>query len=79
MDKSKNDCNRPFTIDMKPGRYAWCTCGATRNEPFCDGHHEETGMYPMVVEIKEAGLVNWCGCKCSENKPYCDGSHVKRA
>lgn len=70
--------NAPFILDMKPGRYSWCTCGESRKQPFCDGRHGETGMYPINIEITEEKKVAWCGCKCSENKPFCDGSHVKR-
>lgn len=69
--------NEPFVLDMKPGKYAWCSCGESQKQPFCDGRHEETGMYPIVVTITEQQIVKWCGCKSSENAPYCDGTHKK--
>ncbi len=69
--------NKPFTLDVKPGKYAWCSCGESRKQPFCDGNHEETGMYPVVVTITEEQTVHWCGCKSSENAPFCDGTHQK--
>jgi CDGSH-type Zn-finger protein len=71
--------NSPFILDMKPGRYAWCACGGSKKQPFCDGSHSDTGMYPIIEVIKEAKQVKWCGCKSSESKPYCDGSHAKYA
>ncbi|MFT5387889.1 MAG: CDGSH-type Zn-finger protein [Lysobacterales bacterium] len=77
MAKFEHAQNKPFTLTMKPGRYSWCSCGASKKQPFCDGNHEETGMRPIVVTIKEETEVHWCGCKCSENQPYCDGSHKK--
>jgi CDGSH-type Zn-finger protein len=71
--------NSPFILDMKPGKYAWCSCGESNKQPFCDGSHSNSGMYPVIEIIEEAKQVAWCGCKCSEHKPYCDGSHKKYA
>ena len=69
--------NAPFILDMKPGKYSWCSCGESKNQPFCDGSHGATGMYPVHVEITEEKQVAWCGCKCSEKRPFCDGTHRK--
>ena len=69
--------NTPFVLTVKPGRYAWCACGESKKQPFCDGSHGSTGMYPVIVEIAEEKQIAWCGCKCSEHKPYCDGTHKK--
>lgn len=69
--------NAPFILTMKPGRYAWCSCGNSKKQPFCDGSHEETGMYPKIEIIEEEREVKWCGCKSSENAPFCDGTHRK--
>ncbi|MEE3200157.1 MAG: CDGSH iron-sulfur domain-containing protein [Planctomycetota bacterium] len=65
----------PCVIDEEPGKKAWCTCGRSGNQPYCDGAHAGTGMAPLVVEIEEAKTVAWCGCKRTCNPPYCDGSH----
>ena len=69
--------NHPFILEMKPGRYAWCACGESRKQPFCDGSHEQTGMLPIIEVITEAKTVAWCGCKSSEHRPFCDGTHSK--
>ncbi|HEB52716.1 MAG TPA: CDGSH iron-sulfur domain-containing protein [bacterium] len=29
----------PFVMDCQPGKYAWCTCGLSQKQPFCDGAH----------------------------------------
>ena len=69
--------NAPFVLEVKPGKYAWCSCGESKKQPFCDGSHGSTGMFPVTVEITEAKQVEWCGCKSSEKKPFCDGTHKK--
>ena len=69
--------NAPFVLDMKPGKYAWCACGESQKQPFCDGSHGPTGMFPIYIEITEEKKVAWCGCKSSEAKPFCDGTHKK--
>lgn len=71
--------NAPYVVDEAPGKKAWCACGQSENQPYCDGSHasKKTGMTPIVVEITEAKKVAWCGCKQSGNKPYCDGTHSK--
>ncbi|MGE0267159.1 MAG: CDGSH iron-sulfur domain-containing protein [Candidatus Omnitrophota bacterium] len=75
--KFTNAQNAPFVLTMKPGKYAWCSCGESKKQPFCDGTHEETGMYPVRVHITEEKQVAWCGCKSTQNPPYCDGTHKK--
>ena len=71
--------NSPFVQDMQPGNYAWCACGESEKQPFCDGAHraKNTGMVPLKVTLDTAKKVAWCGCKESGNKPFCDGTHAK--
>lgn len=67
----------PYVRDEIPGRKAWCSCGASANQPYCDGSHKTkaVGQSPVIVEITESKKVAWCGCRESKNKPFCDGSH----
>jgi len=65
----------PYVMEVEPGNYAWCACGNSKNQPYCDGSHKGTEFRPIRVEITEKKKVAWCGCKHSNNKPYCDGSH----
>lgn len=65
----------PYVMECEPGKYAWCRCGRSANQPFCDGSHKGTGLSPEVVELEETKKVAWCGCKHSGNMPYCDGTH----
>jgi CDGSH-type Zn-finger protein len=69
----------PYVVDEQPGTKAWCACGESENQPYCDGSHsrKNTGMTPSVVEITEARKVAWCGCRRSGRKPFCDGTHSR--
>lgn len=67
--------NKPFIQDLEPGKYAWCSCAKSANQPFCDGSHRGSGKAPVIVTIEEKKKVAWCGCKKSANQPFCDGSH----
>ncbi len=65
----------PYVQEVPPGTYAWCACGKSKNQPFCDGSHQGTEYRPRVVKIEETKKVAWCGCKQTKNPPYCDGTH----
>ena len=65
----------PIVKDMPAGTYYWCSCGRSKNQPFCDGSHKGTGFAPKEVTLTEAKKVAWCGCKHSKNGAFCDGSH----
>ncbi len=62
-------------MDLGPGTYWWCACGRSRNQPFCDGSHKDTGFTPVKFELKEKGKVWLCGCKRTHTPPHCDGTH----
>ena len=68
----------PFAVDLEAGRtYAWCSCGRSANQPFCDGSHKETSMKPVKFTAEKDGKAFLCGCKATAGQPYCDGSHQK--
>ncbi|MFQ6115173.1 MAG: CDGSH iron-sulfur domain-containing protein [bacterium] len=64
-----------YVVEAEAKKYAWCACGRSQNQPYCDGSHKGTGFAPILVEIAEKKTVAWCGCKHSGNKPFCDGTH----
>ena len=68
---------KPYVLDTEPGKKAWCACGRSTSQPFCDGSHKGTGISPIIVDIEEARKVAWCGCKQSKNGAFCDGTHSK--
>lgn len=70
--------NRPFGVDMTSGSdYYWCTCGNSKNQPFCDGSHVGSKFIPQKFTAEETETAYLCGCKETKNAPFCDGSHQK--
>jgi len=69
----------PFTVDVEAGKtYAWCACGRSRSQPFCDGSHRGTGLTPVTYKAEESKQVYFCGCKSTGSPPLCDGSHKRK-
>lgn len=65
----------PYVLQCQPGTYAWCACGRSRKQPWCDGSHAGSPFTPRLEVLAEAKTVAWCGCKHSRTKPFCDGTH----
>lgn len=66
----------PFEVELKAGRtYAWCACGQSARQPFCDGAHKSTAIEPVVIKAEKTAIVYLCGCKATADAPYCDGTH----
>lgn len=68
---------KPYVTETEAGKYAWCACGKSSKQPFCDGSHRGTEFKPVITEIKETKKVAWCGCKHTGSPPFCDGTHAK--
>lgn len=76
MSEPKIAQKSPYGVEVEAGRrYAWCACGHSRNQPFCDGAHSAVGMLPLIYEATETGTVYFCGCKQTKTPPLCDGTH----
>ncbi|PML02696.1 glutamate synthase [Vibrio breoganii] len=75
--------NKPIVADNKPKKveltkgeeYYFCTCGRSKNQPFCDGSHAGTGFKPKSFTAEETADGYLCQCKHTANAPFCDGSH----
>ena len=66
----------PYAVDVTAGKtYYWCSCGNSKNQPFCDGSHQGSEFTPKPFEVKESKTVYFCGCKHSKSGALCDGSH----
>lgn len=68
--------NAPISVDLEAHkRYAWCSCGYTEKQPFCNGAHKKEGGAPLLFTVEENKTASLCTCKLTRNPPYCDGSH----
>lgn len=68
----------PYVASVEAGKnYAWCACGRSQTQPFCDGSHKDTGFSPVVFKAEESKDVTLCGCKRTGEAPYCDFTHGK--
>ncbi|MGC9513265.1 MAG: CDGSH iron-sulfur domain-containing protein [Fidelibacterota bacterium] len=66
----------PYEVELKEGkRYLWCACGRSKDQPFCDGSHEGTGIKPVSFKAEKSEKAALCGCKHTKHPPYCDGTH----
>lgn len=68
----------PMPVNVEAGKtYYWCSCGQSKNQPFCDGSHKGSDFAPVAYKAEKDGPVYFCGCKHSKNGALCDGSHSK--
>lgn len=68
----------PFAVEVTAGKtYYWCSCGLSKNQPFCDGSHKTTSFTPVAFTPEKTETVYLCGCKHSAKGAFCDGSHNK--
>ena len=77
MDKSKAAGNSPQMVQLESGKtYAWCACGRSSNQPWCDGSHQVTSLTPTVFVAEKSESRALCMCKQTKSPPFCDGSHM---
>ena len=77
MDKSKAAGNSPKMVELESGKnYAWCACGRSSNQPWCDGSHQVTSITPRVFIAEKSETKALCMCKQTNSPPFCDGSHM---
>ncbi len=68
--------NKPKEVELIAGEeYFYCTCGKSKNEPFCDGSHKGSSCKPQVFKVEESKKYHMCSCKSSSKAPFCDGRH----
>jgi len=76
MDQPKVAGTAPQMEELESGNtYAWCSCGLSENQPWCNGAHKGSSFAPNVFKAEESKKAAMCTCKQSKNPPYCDGSH----
>ncbi|MDY8138215.1 CDGSH iron-sulfur domain-containing protein [Aquimarina sp. 2201CG5-10] len=79
MENNIRGGDAPIPCQLEADKnYAWCSCGHSTDQPFCNGtHKKEGGTPPMIFSIEESKEAYLCTCKQTNNPPYCDGSHNK--
>lgn len=77
MDLPKIAAKVPVKVELEKGKkYAWCTCGLSDKQPYCNGAHKGTEYRPTVCVAEETKTVHMCQCKHTKNeKGFCDGAH----
>ena len=77
IDKPEIAAKKPVIIDIEKGNnYAWCSCGKSENQPWCNGYHKDSMFNPLIFSSDESKKGAICMCKHTKNPPYCDGSHL---
>ncbi|HEX7629321.1 MAG TPA: CDGSH iron-sulfur domain-containing protein [Candidatus Methylomirabilis sp.] len=76
MSQPTSAAKQPAAVQLEAGKtYAWCVCGLSKGQPFCDGSHKTTDFMPLVFKAEKAETAYLCQCKQSKKKPFCDGTH----
>ena len=78
MSKPHIAATSPVEVSLKKEQeYYWCSCGRSKNQPFCDGSHQGTGFAPVPFKPEQSGKAWLCRCKHTGTPPYCDGTHKR--
>jgi len=76
VDKPYIADTKPKPVELKAGETVWwCSCGRSKNQPFCDGSHQGTEFSPVEFTAERDDRYFFCTCKRTGNPPMCDGSH----
>lgn len=76
MEKPTIAGKNPIPVELEAGKtYAWCSCGNSSKQPFCDGAHKGSSFVPKIFEATETKTVYLCACKHTATPGFCDGAH----
>ncbi|KAE9549746.1 hypothetical protein FO519_007036 [Halicephalobus sp. NKZ332] len=70
---------QPVSVKLEAQKlYAFCGCGHSNKQPFCDGSHKGAGVTlrrPIRFTVDKTDNYWVCMCKESKKVPLCDGTH----
>jgi len=69
--------NLPVMKDLEAGKYYWCSCGKSKQGPFCDGSHQGTQFVPVEFVVEARNKMALCTCGRTMSAPRCDGTHAR--
>lgn len=77
MENPKVAGDSPHILELEAGKtYAWCACGESANQPWCDGSHKGSSFSPKIFTADESKTAAMCMCKQTKNPSFCDGTHM---
>ena len=54
MGKAKVTSTTPKMVQLEGGKtYAWCACGKSENQPWCNGAHADSEFTPNVFKAEK--------------------------
>lgn len=76
MNKTNIATKHSIKVQVEAGKtYMWCSCGLSKDQPFCDGSHKGSDFLPVKYVADSNKIVGFCGCKHTKIPCICDGSH----
>ncbi|PZD72193.1 hypothetical protein C1752_03779 [Acaryochloris thomasi RCC1774] len=54
---SQHSATSSATAHLETGTHWICSCGLSKNAPYCDGGHQSTSLQPIELEVQAPKVV----------------------